>query len=103
MAVAMEPEIHITGVLVHARPDDAHAVATALAALPGVEVRAAHGGKLVVVHEGADGRAVLEFLARLRDLPGVIDAALVYQHAEPASAMEEEIRDDDDPTRIHQA
>lgn len=72
----METEIHIAGMLVHVLPDHAQGVAAALAAWPGVELRAAHGGRLVVAYECADGQAVVDLIARARELPGVVDAAL---------------------------
>ncbi len=98
----MEPEVHIAGVLVHALPERVEAVACALAGWPGVEVPAAsEAGRLVVVCECASDAAIVALIARIRELAGVVDAALVYQHAESARAMEEEIGDDADPARVH--
>ena len=98
----MESEVHVAGVLVQARPGRAGAVAAAVSGLPNAEVRAiGEAGKLVVVCEGASGADVLALIGRIRDLPGVVDVALVYQHAESAAAMEEEIGDETDPPRVH--
>ena len=94
-------EVHIAGVLVHARPEYAAAVAAALARLPGTEVRGRAEGRLVVVCEGTGGAQILDLIARMRELPGVLDVALAYQHAESTAAMEEEIVHEPDPPGIH--
>jgi nitrate reductase NapD len=90
-------EVHIAGVLVQARPDCGAAVAAAVARLPDTEVRAEVEGRLVVVCEGGSGAEILGLIDRMRDLPGVLNVALAYQHAESAAAMEEEIGYDTDP------
>ena len=90
-------EVHIAGVVVHARPGWADAVAAGLARLPGTEIRASDAGRLVVVCEGGSGDEILDLVARMRDLPGVINVALAYQHAESAVAMEEIVHEPDTP------
>jgi periplasmic nitrate reductase NapD len=85
----MHTELHIAGLLVHARPEAQAAVVAGLAARPQVEVRAARPGKLVVVCECASGGAAIDLTSQVR--PGVVDVALVYQHAESAVEMDCEI------------
>ena len=98
----MVAEIHIVGVLVQALPEHGDAIADAVSALPNAEVRALSGaGKLVVVCECASADETLALIARIRDLPGVADVALVYQHVESAAALDEEISDEDDAPRVH--
>lgn len=93
-----ETEIHIAGILVQARLGCEPAVAASLSALPQTEVYAASAaGKLVAVCEGGNSGEILSLIDRMRALPGVIDVALVYQHAENATAMEEEIGHESDP------
>ena len=90
------PEIHIAGVLIHARPVDVAPVAALLTAIDGVEVYdTTPEGRLIVVCESTSSRGVFERIERMRDLPGVVDTALVYQHAESAAEMEKEIPDAD--------
>ncbi len=102
MASPMAPEIHIAGVLVLVAPGRGPAVAGALSRLPGVEVRAVtQAGKLVVVCECTSGKEVLGLIGQMRELAGVLDAALVYQHAESSAAMQEEIDDETDTPGIH--
>jgi nitrate reductase NapD len=85
-------EVHIAGVLVHCRPLMLLPASRVIGGVAGVEVAHADpGGKLVVVVEAPSSRAVLDAVDAIRRVPGVVDAALVYQHAEPAASMQEEI------------
>lgn len=95
-------EIHVAGILVQARPAVVDAVARAIRAMPGLELAlVADGGRLVVVSECDSRAATLDLIDGLRALPGVLDVALVYQHTESADAMNEELSDETDSTRIH--
>lgn len=95
-------EVHVAGVLVLAPADRAPAIAALIAEMDGTEVHeVTPEGKLIVVCERATDRDVFNLIERIRDIPGVLDTALVYQHAESATAMEEEISDETDPPRIH--
>lgn len=99
---APDPEIHIAGLLVQALPEQGAKVAAALSAFPQIEVHATGAaGRLVAVCECVGADAALALIARICDLPGVVNVALVYQHAESAAAMEEEIGHETDPPRLH--
>jgi nitrate reductase NapD len=83
-------ELHIAGVLVQCRPLDLMRVVRAVDALAAAEVfQSSAEGKLVVVIEAPSSRQVLAAIDEIRALPGVINVALVYQHAEPAAAMQQ--------------
>ena len=85
-------EIHIAGVLVQCRPLDMMRVSRAVDALAAAEVfQSSADGKLVVVIEAPASRAVLAVIDEIRALPGVVNVALVYQHAEPAADMQQEM------------
>jgi nitrate reductase NapD len=75
--------LHVTGVVVHARPEALPGVTGALAGMPGVEV---HGsspvGKVVVTLEGEAEQDIVDRLGLIGELPGVLSAALVYHHFE---------------------
>ncbi|ANQ83816.1 putative NapD protein [Azoarcus olearius] len=95
-------EVHVTGVLVQALPDHVQAVCAAVANFPEAEVCAvSETGKLVVVCECASADETLALLDRIRDLAGVANVALVYQHTETGAEMDEEIDDEADPPRVH--
>lgn len=88
-------EIHIAGAIVHVAPTRLAQARSAIARVPDVEIRADGGeGKLVVVVEAASGTAILARLDAIRQLDGVLSTLLVYQHAESAQCMNEEVIDD---------
>ena len=73
----MPDEIHIATLVVHSRPERARAVADRLHG--GVEA-----GKLVVTLETASEGETMERLSGIQALDGVLAAALVFHHSEPA-------------------
>jgi nitrate reductase NapD len=82
----MPPELHITGCLLRARPDALGPVRRALEGLEGVEWHASGPtGKIVLTVETASERGIVERLAAMRDLPGVLSADLVYHRVLPSS------------------
>ena len=98
----MSFETHIAGILVHGLADRAAELARTIDAWPQAEVcGVSEAGKLVVVSECADGDAMVDLMARMRELPGVLSVALVYQHTEPAGVLDEEIDDEADAPRVH--
>ena len=46
---------------------------------------------MVVTLEADSTPRTLDYMDAIRALPGVLNVALVYQHAEPVAAMDEEI------------
>ena len=88
----MEQELHIAGIVVFAAHDRVDAVSACIRALPGATIHAASAdGKLVVTLETDSTKRTLDYMDAMRALPGVADVALVYQHAEPLAALEQEI------------
>lgn len=87
----MEQEIHIAGVVVYARPDQVDSIKSCIAAVPGAELHAENGGKLVVTLETESTKRTLDIMDAMRALPGVIDVVLVYQHAESLAALAQEV------------
>lgn len=85
-------ELHIAGVLVQARAAAMARLRGSVAQLPGATLaQSADDGRLVVVVEHGSAQGVMDTLSALRDLPGVLNVALVYQHAEPWDAMQQEM------------
>ncbi len=88
----IDSDIHIAGVFVQSRPASLAQVQAAIDALEGAEVfRSSAEGKVVVVLEAASAQSVLETIDEIRALAGVLNVSLVYQHAEPASSLQQEI------------
>lgn len=87
-------DVHIASFIVHVVPRHVMAVAARVAALPGAEVHAATPeGKVVVTLEAIGSGPILSTVATIQQLDGVINAALVYQCADSAESMNEELPD----------
>lgn len=83
----MDRAMNICGVLVHVRRGDSDAVARALAGVPGLEIHGCSaGGRLIVTVEDTADSSAADTLAAIHRTDGVIAAALVYHHCEPAGA-----------------
>lgn len=92
-----DPLIHIASLLVQATPAGVTAVRELIAAMPEAEIHeTAHAGKLAVVLESADGRAIAHNASELQQLSGVLTVSIVAHLTERASALEEL----DEPTSI---
>lgn len=90
--LTMFQEIHIAGVVIHAHPDETLAIRSRIALIPNAEVHAASDdGRLVITLEADSTKRTLDYMDAIRALPGVMNVSLVYQHAEPAAAMDEEV------------
>lgn len=88
----MEQEIHIAGIVVYAQPGQLGSIRSCIEDVPAAEVCASDGsGKLVVTLETDSTKRTLDIMDAIRALPGVLDVALVYQHAEPISALDQEV------------
>lgn len=88
----MQEEVHIAGVIVHADPARSPQVRAQVECIPRARVHAAGGdGRMVVTLEADSTPRTLDYMDAIRALPGVLNVALVYQHAEPLAAMDEEI------------
>lgn len=79
--------MNYSGIVTTVSPAHCDAMAATLAALPGVEVHQIDraSGRIVLVQEAVSVDAETEGFTRIRSLPGVIDAALVYHRFEAAA------------------
>ena len=75
---------HISSAVVVALPARRETIATHLAAVPGVEVHAGDGSRIVVTIEGPTSGALGETLTRISLMDGVISANMVFEHIEHA-------------------
>jgi nitrate reductase NapD len=95
-------ELHIAGVVVHARPARLSEVRRDIETLPGVEIHAASpAGKLVLTIESDTAADAVSLLGSIHRLEGVLSAALVYQHHEDAAGLDEEIAHEDHAPGFH--
>ena len=85
----MPAELHVSSLLVHARPSALAAVRSAMAALAGVESHGASPeGKLVVVLETSNEGEIVDRLAAIQAIEHVLSTVLVFHRVEPQSANE---------------
>ena len=75
----MDEALHIASLLVLARPEYFDAVKANLLLLDGLELhQQSPAGKLVVVIEAVHESQILQRIDQINNLPGVLNAALVY-------------------------
>ena len=96
------PESHIAGIVVHASKSDMEKIKQAISLLPGSEIHAVSPeGKMVVTLEASRSIEIVDQLNAIHALPGVYSASLVYQHHEDIDALNEEIRDEPDASKLY--
>ena len=93
MSASVPPEVHVAGVVVHAYPEAVARVVSAVETHAGARVHAqSRDGKLVVTLEADDADTIAAAIVEINRIEGVLAASLVYQHAESASSMDEEVK-----------
>lgn len=91
----MNDELHITSLVVHVIPQALEQVAQKLPAIDGAQVHGSHpSGKLVVTLEASHARDILDRVAQIEQLKGVINASLVYQHVESWQSLNQGVEHD---------
>jgi periplasmic nitrate reductase NapD len=82
----MLEEVHISSLVVHARPADARAVSDAIGQLPGAEIHAlTEEGRMVVTLETVGEADFLTRMEQIGRLSGVVSTALVFHQVEMSS------------------
>ena len=71
---------HISSAVVVAFPERREELARRLSSVPGVEVHAAEGSRIVVTIEGPSSGMLGETLVRISAMDGVISANMVFEH-----------------------
>lgn len=80
-------EMHISGVLVHAKPEHLATVLNGISRIEGLEVHATgEDGRMVVTVENENEQASCDVFELINQLPGVLSATMIYHHFEPDSA-----------------
>jgi nitrate reductase NapD len=85
--------MNISGIFVHAKPEQLAEVKSDILELPGTEIPVAHedGRVVVIIDEPEDvpsGKALME----IQNVPGVLSASLVYQHIEEEEGERQEVK-----------
>ena len=71
-------EYRVCGLLLMSRPEHSPIVRRAVAQIPGVELHANQGGRMVVTVEGDEYRQCADAITQLTTLDGVASSSLVY-------------------------
>jgi nitrate reductase NapD len=87
----MDDVVHISSMIVSARPEDAMRVASCIAELPGVEVHATENGKILALAEAGSAGALGELLAAISTMERVLSANMVFECAELREVMDEPV------------
>ena len=83
-------ELHIASCVARVRPESMEVAIDCIEAAIGGVISARNAiGKVVIVIEGASTGALLDQMDRIRQIPGVLNVEMVYQHAEEESVMKE--------------
>jgi len=83
-------DLYIASCIARVLPHALDAAIAPIEAITGSAISARDAaGKLVIVIEGASTGALLEQMEQIRNLPGVLNIEMVYQHAEDESVMKE--------------
>ena len=70
--------------------------------LPGSEIHVTSPeGKIIVTLEARRSVDIADQLTAIHALPGVYSASLVYQHHEDIEALDQEIRDEPDASKLY--
>jgi nitrate reductase NapD len=94
-----EPLVHIASLLIQATPTGLDAVRAAIGSMPGAELHeTGHSGKVAVVLESADSRAIADATTELQQLSGVLTVSIVAHLMESPSALEQQ--HDDESTTV---
>ena len=86
-----QQEVHISSMVVHARPDHLQAVKNNIERLPGTEIQGeADSGKLVVVLETQNQGYITDVIEKINNFENVLSIALVYHQVEYLDSLPEQ-------------
>lgn len=95
IAQAAGDELHISSLVVHVLPEALASVMQGLADVEGAQIHGSHpSGKLVVTLEAPQARDILDRVSQIEQIRGVINASLVYQHAESWESLNQGVQHD---------
>ncbi len=84
-------EVHISSLVVHAKPEYLATVKKSIEQLPGAEIHGeSNEGKLVVVLETCNQGYITDVIEKINNLEHVLSTALVYHQIEHLDSFENE-------------
>ena len=85
-------EYHVCGVLLMSRPEQSAMVAEMLGTMPGVQLHANDGGRMVVTVEGDAYGQCADTITELATLDGVASSSLVYHQIDTEESREDPLQ-----------
>jgi len=85
-------EYHVCGVLLMSRPEHSAMVEKMLSEMPGVELHANEGGRMVVTVEGDAYRQCADTITELATMDGVASSSLVYHQIDNEESPQEPLQ-----------
>ncbi len=83
-----QSEVHISSLIVHARPDDLDALTREIDQIPGAEVYGVNpDGKIVVVLETEHQNYITDTIEKINGIEAVLNTALVYHQIEDTASI----------------
>jgi nitrate reductase NapD len=90
-ATNAEARVHIASLLVHATPDACAAIKQLLQDAPGIELHETQNvGKLALLLESANDRAIADTAARVQEIAGVIGVSVIAHFVETERNLQED-------------
>ena len=79
--------MNLSSILVFTKPDNIQVLYANLCALPGIEVhyQCHHTGRMIVIQEASNDEAEMDGLQRIKALPQVTAAEMVYHYVDEAT------------------
>ena len=81
-------DVHVASFIVRTRPEVAQEVAARVAQSPSTEIHAVDSGRIIVVVESVDERALADRMDDIRNDPDVLLVSLVYHAVDQDTATE---------------
>lgn len=81
-------DVHVASFIVRTRPEIAHEVAARVGQSPSTEIHAVDNGRIIVVVESADERALADRMDAIRNDPDVLIVSLVYHAVDQDTSPE---------------
>ncbi|WP_394132660.1 chaperone NapD [Shewanella maritima] len=78
----MSNEFHVTSLIVQVQPEKMADVRQQIMAIENAELSANNEVKLVVVVEGPSQKSLMDDIATINAIPGVLSATMVYHQSE---------------------
>ena len=97
--------MNVSGILVVTSVERLDETATALSALPGVEVHHTDpaGGRLVITQEASSVHEEMDGLKRIKALPHIVLAEMVHHHFEDSKEMLDPIAETEVPAQLKES